>query len=189
MVSLQLIKLDNHYYLLDNGIPTRYYYDDFVKNIRNTNGATYSKSDHIFPIIASTKTLGGQIPTPNIDFGQIDSFLGKTDFKNNEGKMFTKEDMVDFACRVYDENYKKDMSFKKKAQTMVETYNSCEIEPLKKYYAEIEMEWKPKGEGCKECGTGFKYLQECNGCDNICNFHTPKVNEKGFINILNITAR
>lgn len=75
MISLQLIKLDNHYHLLDTGIPNRYYYDDFVKNIRSTNGAEYSKSEHIFPIIASTKKLGGQIPTPNIDFNQVSLLL------------------------------------------------------------------------------------------------------------------
>lgn len=96
--------------------------------------------------------------------------------------------MIEFSCRVYDENYKKDMSFKKKAEEMVKTYNSCEIEPLKKYYAEIEMDWKPiEGHRCEECGTGFKHLKD--GCDNICKYHTPKVNDKGFINILKITTQ
>lgn len=83
--TLRLKYLKNNYYLLGVGIPTRYYYDDFIKNIRNTNGAEYSYSDHIFPILASTEKLNN---LPLLDKKEIEKILNKDKFRvgKNQGR-------------------------------------------------------------------------------------------------------
>jgi hypothetical protein len=82
---LQLKYLNKNYYLLGVGIPTGYYYDDFIKNIRKTNGAEYSYSEHIFPILASTEKLG---TLPLLDKKEIDKLLNKDKFRvgKNQGR-------------------------------------------------------------------------------------------------------
>lgn len=55
---MKLIKLNNEFYLLSDGIPKGYYYDGFVNKIHNTSGAQYEYAKHIFPIVASTEKLG-----------------------------------------------------------------------------------------------------------------------------------
>lgn len=82
---LQLKYLNKNYYLLGVGIPTGYYYDDFIKNIRNTNGAEYSYSDHIFPILASTEKLNN---LPLLDKKEINKILNKDKFRvgKNQGR-------------------------------------------------------------------------------------------------------
>lgn len=82
---LRLKYLNKNYYLLGVGIPTRYYYDDFIKNIRNTNGAEYSYSEHIFPILASTEKLNN---LPLLDKKEIEKILNKDKFRvgKNQGR-------------------------------------------------------------------------------------------------------
>lgn len=46
-------------------IPTKWYYDDFIKGIRNTSGAQYEFSQHIFPILFTNdpKLITSGVPT------------------------------------------------------------------------------------------------------------------------------
>ena len=55
-VSKESTYLPQHLYLISKEakIPTKWYYDSFVKDIRNTSGAEYEFAKHIFPIVATT---------------------------------------------------------------------------------------------------------------------------------------
>jgi lysyl-tRNA synthetase class I len=83
--TYRLKYLKNNYYLLGVGIPNEYYYDNFIKNIRNTNGAEYSYAEHIFPVLASTEKLGN---LPLLNKKEIEKILNKDKFRvgKNQGR-------------------------------------------------------------------------------------------------------
>jgi hypothetical protein len=156
MLKRKLIKLDEIYYVIDDGDVN---YGDTVL-FKPSNKIEYSYENHLdktyyarithtileMTIIGVTKIKKSvfenivygynldeialkalqfdEMPNPRYnreDYYQVINFkYGFTEHRNlSKDKLFTLDDMVEFACDVYNENYQKDKSFKKCAEDMI----------------------------------------------------------------------
>jgi len=126
---MKIIKISlDHYIIVDESKqPVQgYYYDNFIKDIRDTRGAEYGEADHCWQITHSTQLDKGMDNVTFISLSEVKELLGEVDvekksyafikkvegseehrltyidgyresLEDNKDRKYTKQDMVEWA--------------------------------------------------------------------------------------------
>lgn len=130
-----LLKRNQHIYLRSAlpKIPTKWYYDEFVKDIRNTSGAQYEFAKHIFPIIATTnpKLIANGVLPIN---GNTEIFVELSKDAQVEG--MSKQIKVNFLsefCNRYNQKGNQKVDVEKLAEMYIRNGKDFKAEGLSEY--------------------------------------------------------
>jgi len=101
MINMKLIKLtDDHYVVVDETIQpvNGYYYDSFIKAIRNTSAAEYGEASHCWQITHSTQPMPhgavreGQITgVTAISLQEVKEIIGEMDVEKKVKEYYEKD--------------------------------------------------------------------------------------------------